>query len=145
MANDFITWTTQIDIQEIEKKLQLTNLKMPSIVSQMQRAVNRKVIAQARKNYTSQHDTDNHNYNYPNFSILKSFKTKSYKTDKMKSYVANNTFYSGFLEYGATIDPRRRNYLVIKENGEFKKAKSVRIEAKPFLKPAVDEFWNSDK
>lgn len=136
---------TKIDIEEVERKLELTNLKMPSVVSQMEKAVNREVIKEARKNYKSSFNASNHGFRYGNLAISKGFKTNSFRHDKTKSYVKNTVFYSRFLENGAVIKPKGDNFLVFKINGQFKKVKSVRISAKPFLKPAVEAYWNTEK
>lgn len=138
-------FTADIDYKALQQKLINTNLKMPALIAKMQRGVNREVIKQAKKNFKAQFNSNNHSFGNETVSILKSFVAKSFKKDRTKSYVKNTAFYSRFLENGAVINPKGENYLVYKINGHFVKSKSVRIEAKPFLGPAFEQYWHSKK
>ena len=153
MAN-FIDFN--IDIDSIEKALENTTLKMDSIIIKMQKSVNKEVIKSAKKRFRSLFDTKNHNYytltnaNAENASkknakpILNNFKTTKAK-EKRSTWILNNSYYAGFLEKGAHIEAKKAKYLVFKINGEWKRVKSSTIPARPFIAPAVAEWWQSSK
>jgi hypothetical protein len=55
-----------------------------------------------------------------------------------------NIYYAHFVEGGADIKPKKKEYLVFKINGEWKKVKSVRLQAKPFMKPVFEKYWEGE-
>ena len=53
----------------------------------------------------------------------------------------SNVWYSNIREHGANIQARNAGFLMFKINGEWKKAKSVRTPAQPFMKPVFDSYF----
>lgn len=152
MAQNFI----YVDSKSVEKAIKDTKLKLPSIVVRLQKKVNQQVIKSAKARFRSQFNVNNHNnYTLTNANatnnagknaqpILKTFKNTKSKKEKMTTWVLNNSYYANWLETGVTINAKEK-YLTFKVGGEWRKAKSVTIPARPFVKPAIDEFWNSGK
>ena len=68
----------------------------------------------------------------------------------------SNIWYSNIREHGASINftgkskgfknnqNRNGDYLMFKINGEWKKVKSVRTPAQPFMKPVFEEYFGSN-
>lgn len=146
-----------IDTKEVEKAIEGTTLNLTRIIQRMSAAVNKEVIKAAKRNYSSMFNSANHNFRYPDKSILKGFKQGEQRGNynralvkaggvNVDSYVMNKVFYALFLEHGADIQPRDpEKYLEFKINGEFKKVKSVHLPASEFTLKALNEYWNTNK
>lgn len=52
-----------------------------------------------------------------------------------------NIWYANIVENGADIKAKKGKYLTFKINGEWKKAPSVRVRPRPFMKPVFEEYW----
>jgi pullulanase/glycogen debranching enzyme len=59
-----------------------------------------------------------------------------------KNIKKSNVYYAKFVEHGADIKAKRKEYLTFKINGEWKKVKSVRLAPKPFMRPVWDKYWD---
>lgn len=152
MAQNFI----QIDSKSVEKAIKDTKLKLPNILVRLQKKVNQQVIKSAKARFRSQLNVNNHNnYTLTNANatnnagknaqpILKTFKNTKSKKEKGTTWILNNSYYANWLEKGVNIKAKKK-YLTFKVGGEWKKVESVIIPPRPFVKPAVDEFWNSSK
>ena len=146
-----------IDIKQIEKAISGTKLKIDNIIVKMQRAVNKEVIKSAKARFRAQFNVNNHNsYTLTNPDaenragknaqpILKSFKNIKSKREKRTTWILNNSYYANWLENGAHIEAKNKKYLRFKVGGEWKTCESVTIPARPFVNPAVSEFWESSK
>lgn len=147
----------EIDTKQIEKAIKHTTLKMDSIIVRLQKKVNAEVIKSAKKRFRSLFNVNNHNHytlTNPDATnaagknaqpILKSFKNVKSKREKRVTWVLNNAYWANFLENGAHIEAKNGKWLTFKVDGQWKKVQSVEIPSRPFVKPAVDEFWNSGK
>lgn len=153
MATNFI----QFDAKAVENAIKNTKLKLPNIIVRLQKKVNQQVIKSAKARFRSQFNVNNHNnYTLTNATaknnankdalpVLKNFKNKKSRKEQGVTWILNNSYYANWLETGVTISATKSKYLTFKVNGEWRKAESVTIPARPFTKPAVDEFWNSGK
>ena len=56
----------------------------------------------------------------------------------------SNVWYSNIREHGANIEAKKKDYLVFKINGEWKKVKSVKTPAQPFMKPVFESYFGGD-
>lgn len=147
----------EVNTKEIEEAIKGTKININSIIVKMQKAVNKEVIKSAKSRFRAQFKVNNHNAytitnpNAENNSgknaqpVLKSFKNTKSKREKRTTWILNNSYYANWLENGADIKAKNHKYLTFKVNGEWKKVESVTIPARPFVKPAVDEFWESSK
>jgi hypothetical protein len=146
-----------IDIKEVEKALKDTKLNINTVIIKMQKAVNKEVIKSAKARFRSLFNVNNHStytLTSPNSAnnagkdaqpVLKNFKNIKNKREKRSTWILNNTYYANWLEKGVTINAKNKKYLRFKVNGEWKSCESVTVPARPFVQPAVDEFWNSSK
>ena len=135
-----------VDTKEVQKKLEGTTLKMNTIIVKMQHAVNRLAIKKAKSNFKAKFDANNHGkavLEEKTKKILSSFKTVKNKRVKGATQVKNTAFHAKFLELGAEIHAKNYKYLTFKVDDNWVKVESVSLPARPFLKPAVDEVWNS--
>lgn len=135
-----------IDTKSIESAIKKTTLNFDKMLVKMQLSVNKEVIKSAKKRFKALFDVKNHNkYTIagPEKPILSNFKTVKGKEERT-SWILNKAFYARFLEQGAHIEAKSK-WLTFKAGGQWHKVKSVTIPARPFLKPAVEEFWNSEK
>jgi len=145
-----------IDTKSIEKALENTTLKLDSIIIKMQKAVNKAVIKDAKARFKSLFNAKNHNrYTLTNATaenasgknakpILSNFKNTKGR-EKRTTWILNNAYYAGFLERGAVINAKKAKWLTFKIGGKWVKVKSVTLSARPFIKPAVEAFWNTSK
>lgn len=155
MANYYIK--LDLDTKSIEKAIKNTTLRFPSIIIKLQKAVNKEVIKSAKARLKSQFNVNNHNnYTLTNANaennagknakpILKNFKNVKSKKEKGVTWILQNSYWANWLENGANIKAKGDGYLTFKIGGEWKKVKSITLPARPFVKPAVDEFWNTSK
>lgn len=153
MATNFI----QIDTKAVEDAIKNTKLRFPTILVRLQKKVNQQVIKSAKARFRSQFNINNHNsYTLTNakaennagknaLPILKNFKNQKSRSEKGVTWILNNAYYADWLESGAEISAKNGKYLTFKVGGEWRKVESVTLPARPFVKPAVDEFWNSGK
>lgn len=74
-------------------------------------------------------------------NLAKSFKYKS--RDNFSATIWNKMFYSGFLEYGAHMVPKREKYLTFKIGDDWVKVKSATIEPKPYFNSTIEGFYSS--
>lgn len=129
-----------IDFKKYEKALGDMKQKMPSISKKMMNKVNALVKKEARKNMRGRKfDKEKENGIYKN---LYSYSKKNFSAKVGVKRIAN---YSIFIENGANIKAKNHKYLTFKVNGKFVKVKSVIVPARPFLKPAVDMYWKTEK
>jgi len=61
-----------------------------------------------------------------------------------KNLLKGNIYYSKFVEYGADIKPKRKEYLTFKVDGHWVKVKSVKTKPRPFMRPVWDEYFGGD-
>lgn len=153
----FVNLKVDIDTKKIEEAIKGTKLNFNNVIVRLQRKVNAVVIKSAKQRFKAQFNVNNHNnYTLTNAAaennqkknampILKNFKNIKNKKEKGSTWILNSSYYANWLERGANIAAKKRKYLTFKVNGEWKKAESVSIPARPFFQPAVDEYWNSKK
>jgi len=111
--------TIQIDTKEIKKALRWTDVNFLNFVTKASLAVNRIAIRKAKKNFKAKFNVKNHNFKYVDkYSVLKSFKTFRLKSQQGTTILKNKSFHAYFLEHGATIKPKTKEYLTFKVNGE---------------------------
>lgn len=143
------SFIVDIDTSQIDKALDSVDVKMKknTIPIKLQNKVNQQVVKQQKKEYKTNHDPNFRNEvarSKNELPILNNFhygKTK----DLSGTYISNRTFYALFIEKGAELKPRNAEYLTFKINGEFKKIKSAKIEAKPFFYNIASKIWNSSE
>ena len=56
----------------------------------------------------------------------------------------SNVWFSNIREHGANIDAKKSDYLMFKVNGEWKKVKSVKTPAQPFMKPVWETYFGNE-
>lgn len=129
-----------IDYKKFESQLKDMKHKMPLISKRMMNKVNSLIKKEARKNMRSRKfDKTKEDGIYKN---LYSYSKKDFSA---KIGIKKIAYYSIFVENGANVTAKNHKYLTFKVNNNFVKVKSVTIPAKPFLKPAVDMYWKSNK
>ena len=137
----------EIDAKDVQSKLEGTTLNFWTISKKLMNAVNKPLIKQAKANFRSNFNPKNHSLKYTQNGNIKptlsSFRYENSKNEKMVSYVKNRAYSAAFGEAGADITPKNGKYLIFKVNGEFKRVEHVVLQPKPFIKPAVDEFWGT--
>lgn len=140
----------EVDTKEVKEKLEGTSLNMYKISKRMMNAVNKEVLKMAKATFRNNFNPRNHSFQYNTMykgkikPILSSFQYDNAKNRQFVSYVRNLNYASVFLSYGANIAPRHKKYLTFKVDGErwIKTSKIIHLEAKPFLKPALDYYYN---
>lgn len=53
--------------------------------------------------------------------------------------LSNNVIYAGIHEYGGVIKPKKGKYLTFKVGDRWVKVTSVKIPARPFIRPAIED------
>lgn len=129
-----------IDKKQFEKQLGDMDIKMPSIAKKMMNKVNTLIKKEARKTMRARKFDKS-----KETGIYKNLYSISKKDFEAIVGIKKIAFYSAFVERGAHIKTKNSEYLTFKINDKFVKVKSVTIQAKPFLKPAIDMFWNTGK
>ncbi|UTC86871.1 hypothetical protein [Treponema denticola] len=129
-----------IDKKQFEKQLGDMDIKMPSIAKKMMNKVNTLIKKEARKTMRARKFDKS-----KETGIYKNLYSISKKNFEAIVGIKKIAFYSVFVERGAHIKVKNSEYLTFKINDKFVRVKSVTIQAKPFLKPAIDMFWNTGK
>lgn len=129
-----------VDKKQFEKQLGDMDKKMPSIAKKMVNKVNTLIKKEARKNMRARKFNKS-----KEDGIYKNLYSTAKKDFEAIVGIRRIAFYSAFVERGAHIKAKNNKYLTFKINDKFVKVKSVIIPARPFLKPAVDMFWNTGR
>ena len=133
-----------IDVKDVEKKLEQTSLHVEKVVRKILRTANSQVIKTAKNTARSLFKSFNNENDSHNPSILKSFSQYVlYKDDSFAAWIHDRTLHAAVMEKGAKINPVKGEYLFFKIDGQWKKVKGVSIPARPFVKPAFDNVYNS--
>jgi hypothetical protein len=61
-----------------------------------------------------------------------------------KNLNKSNVWYARMVEKNRTINPKNKEYLTFKINGEWKKVKSVNVKGQPFMTPVFDDYWDGN-
>ena len=69
----------------------------------------------------------------------------TYRVGKDYADVGTNLVYARIHEYGGTIYPKHGKYLVFTINGQKIFATKVKIPKRPYLKPALDNLFQSGR
>jgi hypothetical protein len=141
------SYTIDIDVKEVEKKLSETSLHVEKVVKKMLRVANKEVITQAKNNARSLFKTFNNNdSDNANPPILKSFSQYVlYRNDSFAAWVHDRTLHAAVMEKGAEIKPINGNYLTLKVNGQWRKVQGVSITARPFASTAFNGVYKTGK
>lgn len=141
------SYTIDIDVKEVEKKLSETSLHVEKVVKKMLRVANKEVITQAKNNARSLFKTFNNNdSDNANTPILKSFSQYVlYRNDSFAAWVHDRTLHAAVMEKGAEIKPINGNYLTLKVNGQWRKVQGVSIPARPFASTAFNGVYKTGK
>jgi hypothetical protein len=141
------SYTIDIDVKEVEKKLSETSLHVEKVVKKMLRVANKEVITQAKNNARSLFRTFNNNdSDNANPPILKSFSQYVlYRNDSFAAWVHDRTLHAAVMEKGAEIKPINGNYLTLKVNGQWRKVQGVSIPARPFASTAFNGVYKTGK
>ena len=78
-----------------------------------------------------------------NIRFLIDNRENSYALTTRKKLGNTNVWYSNIREHGANITAKKSEYLMFKIDGEWKKVKSVRTPAQPFMKPVFEEYFGN--
>lgn len=137
-----------VDSKDVEAKLKGTTLRMPSVAKKMMHAadklVRKQALANAKALFTKR-DSKAEKYSMKSLLTASAFTDRASKTQDFTAFVSARRFYAPALEKGALIKPKNGRVLHFMINGGWKTAASVRLPARPFLGPAVQAIWESDK
>ena len=131
--------SSQLDTKNFEEKLKIFSSGLGNIFQDLLKQVGNKMTDEAKTNAPVNTGKLRNNIN---FILNKNDIIESALTTK-KSLNKSNVWYSNIREHGANITAKKSEYLVFKINGEWKKVKSVRTPAQPFMKPVFEEYFGN--
>ena len=135
----------KLEEEHIAEKLEGTTLKIKSILKKCLSAANAQVLKEAKQNIKKNFSTQNNENDEHNPPLLKSLKKWNTKRKDFSSYVASRSLHGAVMEKGVDIRAKGDGWLTFKVNGEWKRVKAVSIPARPFLRPAVDAVYSTEK
>ena len=127
------------DSKELENKLKVFASGLGGIFYELLAAVGDKMTADAKTLAPVRTGKMKDNIKF----IVDSKENQSAFTTR-KNLTKGNIWYSNIVEHGANIQAKRKDYLIFKVNGEWKKVKSVRVSPKPFMKPVWNDYFGGD-
>jgi len=131
--------SSQLDTKNFEEKLKIFSSGLGNIFQDLLKQVGNKMTDEAKTNAPVNTGKLRNNIN---FILNKNDIIESALTTK-KSLNKSNVWYSNIREHGANITAKKSEYLVFKINGEWKKVKSVRTPAQPFMKPVFEDYFGN--
>jgi hypothetical protein len=134
-----MTFSVDLEFKEFKKQIEQFQYEMPKIAKKMMTAV----FSEMRKNARAAAPRDSGKLRRSiNYFAFDDWEGRLTTWNKGKNGTAKNYgFYSSFQETGVEIHAKKEEYLTFKINGEWKKVKSVRIPAKPFMRPSFDKYF----
>ena len=131
--------SAQLDTKSFEEKLKIFSSSLGNIFEDLLKQVGNKMTEEAKNNAPV--NTGNLRNNI-NFILNKNDIIESALTTR-KKLGNTNVWYSNIREHGANITAKKSEYLMFKIDGEWKKVKSVRTPAQPFMKPVFEEYFGN--
>jgi hypothetical protein len=131
-----------VNTNELERKLNVLSSGLGNILNELLKTVGEDMSSDAKsKALTAFNNRTGKLQSSINFILTKD---NIGALTTRKTLNKSNAWYAKFVEYGANINAKRKEYLVFKINGEWKKVKSVRVRPRPFMVPVWEDYWNSE-
>ena len=130
----------QSDLKSFEDKLKVFTSGLGNIFEELISKVGEKMVEEAASNAPVNTGKLKRNIKFlipRGNDIVFAFTTK-------KNLGNSNVWYSNIREHGANIQAKKAEYLTFKVNGEWKKVKSVRTRAQPYMKPVWNSYFGND-
>jgi hypothetical protein len=132
----------KLDSTHFENQLKIFSSGLGNIFKELLAEVGKQMVAETKSNaasaFTSRSGKLEHSINFI------SFDEKAGALTTRKNLNKANVYYARFVENGAEIKAKKGKYLTFKVNGEWKKVESVRVRARPFMKPVFEEYFESE-
>ena len=127
-----------LDTKSFESKIRIFSSGLGNIFNELLSKVGEKMTAEAKAQAPRRTGKLQSSINFILYDGNKAAFTTRRKINK------SNVWYSNIREHGATIQAKNADYLTFKINGEWKKVKSVRTPAQPFMKNVFDDYFGND-
>ena len=131
----------QLNSKDFENKLHIFSSGLGDIYNELLSAVGQEMSSDAKSRAST---AFNNRTGKLGNSINFILKNNQGLLTTRKSLNKSNIWYAKFIEYGANINTKKKDYLIFKINGEWKKVKSVRVRPRPFMIPVWNEYWEGD-
>jgi len=132
--------TARLDTNSFENKLRIFSSGLGNIFQDLLKTVGDKMTGEAKIKAPVNTGKLKNNIK---FLLNKKDIIESVFTTR-KSMNKSNVWYSNIREHGANITAKKSDYLMFKIDGEWKKVKSVKTPAQPFMKPVFNDYFGSD-
>jgi len=130
--------TAVLDTKSFENKLNVFASGLGGIFKELINNVGEKMTAEAKANAPVKTGRLQKSINFIFYEEGKAALTTKKNINK------SNVWYSNIREHGANITAKKSDYLIFKINGEWKKVKSVKTKAQPFMKPVWENYFGSE-
>jgi len=124
-----------LDTKSLENKLKIFSSGLGNIYNELLNEVGKKMTAEARANAPRKTGKLANSINFIFIDKDSAALTTKKKINK------SNVWYSNIVEFNRTITAKKKDYLIFKINGEWKKVKSVSVRGKPFMRPVWENYF----
>lgn len=130
------------DIDNVSPLLDEYNSQIKNVAKRLMQSVNKVAKDELKKEAKSRgYHNSKKNKNGKNTGFGRNLISYENKDFSAKVLLKSNAYYYRFIESGANIKAKNKQFLTFKINNKWVKVKSVVIPAKPFFKEIVNEVW----
>jgi len=130
--------SASLDSKSFEDKLKIFSSGLGNIFLELLNRVGQQMTNESKSNAPRRTGRLANAINFIFFDETRAALTTRRKISK------SNVWYSNIREHGASIQTRKADWLMFKINGEWKKVKSVKTPAQPFMKPVFDNYFGNE-
>ena len=133
--------SAELSTKDFENKLSIFTSSLGNIFENLLKAVGEEMANNAKNKAVSAFTNRTGKlFNSIKFIVNKDLAALTTKKNLNKG----NIYYAKFIEYGADIKPKNKEYLTFKVNGQWVKVKNVKTRPRPFMIPTWDEYFGTN-
>jgi hypothetical protein len=134
-----VKFQADLDSKNFENQLKIFSSSLGGIFKELMAEVGKEMVADTKARVTFQNRTGKL-FNAINFISTDNGGILTTRKNLNKS----NVRYARYVESERYIKAKKGKYITFKIDGQWKKVESVRIKARPFMKPTFEEFWEGN-
>ena len=133
--------SAELNTKDLENKLKIFASGLGNVYEELIKAVGEEMASKVKSNAMSAFtNRTGRLFNSIKFITNKDIAALTTKKNLNKG----NVYYAKFIEYGADIKPKRKEYLTFKVDGHWIKVKSVKTKPRPFMIPVWEEYFGNN-
>jgi hypothetical protein len=136
--------TAELNTKQFEERLRIFSSGLGNIYNELIKTVGEEMTAKARSNAIGAFSSRTGNlFNSIKFLVNKDVAALT-TMKSLRGGKNQGVKYAKMVEYGTNIKPKKKEYLMFKIDGEWKKVKSVSCRPRPYFNPIREEYFTDD-